>query len=98
DLVAERPLEMLEQPAYPLLGRAHREVAVGLAGARDRVRPDLVRPEREADLLERGECSVDVGDAGDDQVLLPCQADVAAERLDEIRDRDQLVARRKSER
>ena len=37
------------------------------------------------------------GDAGDDQVLLARQADVAAERLDEIGDGDQLVAGREPE-
>ena len=40
---------------------------------------------------------VDVGDAGDDEVLLARQPDVAAERLDEVRDGDQLVARREPE-
>ena len=36
--------------------------------------------ERQPELVERGERAGDVGDAGDDQVLLARQADVAAER------------------
>ena len=51
--------------------------------------------ERQPELVElRERRRRDVGDAGDDQVLLARQADVAAERLDEIGDGDQLVARR----
>src|SRR5262245_63593414 len=63
-----------------------------LAGARDRVRPDLVRVERKPELLELNERRGNVGDAGDDEVLLPRHADVAAEALDEVRNGDQLVA------
>ena len=91
--VAERRLEMVDEVAQPLLRLADGEVAVRLAGAGDRVRPDLVRLERQAELVELLERRRDVGDAGDDQVLLARQADVAAERLDEIGDGDQLVAR-----
>ena len=96
-VVAERRLEMVDELAQPVLRLADREVAVRLAGARDRVRPDLVRRQRQAERVELRERRLDVGDAGDDQVLLARQADVAAERLDEVGDRDQLVARREPE-
>src|SRR3954451_8531052 len=70
DRVAERRLEMIEQVAYPLLRLADGEVAVRLAGARDRVRPDLVRVERQSDLRQRRELRLDIDHAGDDQILL----------------------------
>ncbi len=88
---------MHEQLSEPVLRLANREVAVRLAGARDRVGPDLVRRERKAERVQLLECRLHVGDAGDDEVLLACQPDVAAERLDEVGDRDQLVARREPE-
>src|SRR6185437_8181985 len=98
DVVAERRLEMLEQLAQARLRLTDGEVAVRLAGARDRVGPDLVRLEREADVRERGQGRVDVDDSGDDEVLLAGEPDVAAERLDDVGDGDQLVARGKAER
>ena len=53
-----------------------------LAGARDRVAAQRVDVEREADRRELASDRVDavVRDAGDDEVLLARQADVAAER------------------
>jgi hypothetical protein len=98
DVAAERRLELLEELTQTLLRLADREVAVRLARARDRVRPHLVRLERQTDRRECRERRIDVHDAGDDQVLLACQPDVAAERLDEVGDGDQLVARGKAER
>jgi hypothetical protein len=50
DRLAEGRLEMVEQVAEALLRLADREVAVRLAGARDRVRPDRVRVERQTEL------------------------------------------------
>ena len=47
-----RSLEMVDELAEPLLRLADGEVAVRLAGAGDRVRPDLVRRERQTELVE----------------------------------------------
>ncbi len=63
-----------------------------LAGARDRVRPDLVRLERQAERGEALQRGIDVTHAGEDEVLLPRETDVAADLLGEIRDGDELVA------
>src|SRR4051812_1142332 len=97
DRLPEGRLEMLHEVAEPLLGLADGEVAVRLAGAGDRVRPDLVRLQRQAELVERAERGGDVDDARDDEVLLARQPDVSAEGLDEVGDGDQLVARRQAE-
>ena len=66
-----------------------------LAGAGDRVAPHRVDVEREADPRELGGRLVEalVRDAGDDEVLLARQPDVAAVALGEVGDRDHLVAR-----
>ena len=94
DLVAELRLEVVDQTAEARLGLGDREVAVRLAGAGDRVPAHRVDVEREADALELGHRLVDrlVRDAGDDEVLLAREPDVAAVALGEIGDRDHLVA------
>ena len=72
DVVAEARLEPVDEPAEPRLRLGHREVAVRLAGAGDRVAPDRVRVEREADRgeLARDPLGLRLGDADQDQVLL----------------------------
>ena len=52
DVVAEALLEVLDQAAESPLRLGDREVAVRLAGAADRIRPETVRVDREADLRE----------------------------------------------
>src|SRR5262249_21544959 len=89
---AERRLEMLDERLQTRLRLANREVAVRLARARDRVRPDLVRLERQADLGERGDGRVDVAYSRDDQVLLPREPHVAAELFGQVGDRNELLA------
>src|SRR5919201_549140 len=90
---AEAPPQVRDEPFKPRLRLAHREVAVRLPGAGDRVRPHLVQAEREADLLQSLDDFVDalLRDAGDDEVLLPRDANVPAERRGEVGDRDHLV-------
>ena len=52
DVVPEPRFEPVDEPAEARLRLRHREVAVRLACAGDRVAPDRVRIEREADLAE----------------------------------------------
>src|SRR5579862_4394837 len=59
DLHAEALVEPVDQPAEACLRLGDREVAVRLAGARDRVAPHGVDVEREADALELGDGVVD---------------------------------------
>ena len=94
ELRAEALLESFDQPAEPRLRLGDREVAVRLARAGDRVAAHGIDVEREADLRERGGRlgHALVRDAGDDEVLLARQADVAAVALGQIRQRDHLVA------
>jgi hypothetical protein len=88
-----------DQATEPRLRLADGEVAVRLTGAADRIRPDLVHVEREADLLQPRHNGVDGLDRNtrDDEVLLARDPDVAAERLRELGDGDQVVARDETE-
>ena len=96
DLVAEPALEVLDQGAEASLRLGDGEVAVRLAGAADRVRAQPVGVDREADLAPaRPRRALDVGDPGDDEVLLARQADVAALRWRRAR-RRRASGRRRS--
>ena len=91
----KRSSSRVDQGAEARLRLGDREVAVRLPGAGNRVAANRVDVEREADRLELCLRLVDpvVRDAGDDEVLLARQPDVAAEAVGEIGDRDHLVAR-----
>src|SRR5262249_60209789 len=96
DLRVETLLEPLDQPAEAGLRLCDREVAVRLAGARDRVAAHRVDVERETDLLDPGDRVGDalVRAAGGDGVLLARQAGVAAEAPGEIAGGEPPGARR----
>src|SRR5436190_9541220 len=93
DLRVEALLESLDEAPEARLRLGDREVAVRLARARDRVAPHGIDVEREADLLDRGDRlrHALVRNAGDDEVLLARQPDIAAEALREVGERDHLV-------
>src|SRR5205823_9237395 len=99
DVLAEALLQPLDQPAEPRLRLGDGEVAVRLARARDPGGADVVDVEREADRGHLGDRRVDLGlgHVRDDEVLLPRDADVAAEPLGDVGDRDHLVARDEAE-
>ena len=83
DLRAEALLERLDQRAEPRLRLGDGEVAVRLAGARDRVAAQAFLLDRETDPLELEErlLELGLGDSREDEVLLARDADVAAEPL-----------------
>src|SRR5438132_1787220 len=93
DLRPEALLEHLDQRAEPRLRLRDREVAVRLARARDRVAAQAFLLDRETDPLELEQRLLELGlrDSRQDEVLLARDADIAAEPLREIGDRDHLV-------
>ena len=94
DVVAEAPLEALDQRIEPGLRLGHAEVAVRLARAGDRATADRIGAEGQAGcLLDRCASRVDVRrcDRGDDDVLLAGDAEVAADPLGDVGQSEHLV-------
>ncbi len=93
-LVAEAALQSLDQDAEAALRLRHGEVAVRLARAPDRSRPQAVRVDGEAELAQRREHPLELPgrDAGEDEVLLARDADVAADAFGQLGQPDHLAA------
>ena len=94
DVVAEAPLEALDQRIEPGLRLGHAEVAVRLARAGDRATADRIGAEGQAGcLLDRRASRVDVRrrDRGEDDVLLAGDAEVAADPLGDVGQSEHLV-------
>ena len=96
DRSTEADLEPLDERGEAGLRLRHREVAVRLPGASDRARADRVDVGREADLPEPRFDALHglLSDAGEHEVLLACDAQVGAEQLGEVGERDHLRAAR----
>ena len=96
DLVAEPPLEVLDQARRGgSSSRRRRSCSAARPCSRSSRRAARFDVEREADLAEsRRRPSSTLGDARDDEVLLAREPDVAAERLRQPGDGDHLVAAR----